>query len=297
MYVLDIDEIRREAESVASRTSDPDEQFDMLNDYMQRMYGEFLPRGLKKISLDKFGGVVTPLLYERFTNAVLKRKIADGQTRIVVKNPEALYRIGILAFAEPAELNLIVEGDVGNSFAAMCNFEGTCVVKGNSENGLAENGYSGRVIVDGSATELVAQTNRGVHVLVRGGCMERAMGQGRAGSLVTFGAGYNSGLYMGGGVLLNLGRPGEELGPGMVGGHIYSARGTTPGKNAKVADLENADYEIIKSTLGRFRSELHVDGLREFSQENPKLYLTNFKRELYDFRDFVKVVPATDKKS
>ena len=66
--------------------------------------------------------------------------------------------------------------------------------------------------------------------------MERAIGQTR-GKLVTFGAGYNSGLYMSGGVLLNLGLPGEMFGPGMVGGIIYSPKGTSIGEGAVIAKL------------------------------------------------------------
>ena len=42
--------------------------------------------------------VSSPLIYERTVNSILKRKIQEGETNIKLKNPRALYRIGILGF-------------------------------------------------------------------------------------------------------------------------------------------------------------------------------------------------------
>ncbi len=100
------------------------------------------------------------------------------------------------------------------------------------------------------------------------------MGQARGGRLVTFGAGYNSGLYMSGGVLLNLGLPGDLFGPGMVGGIIYSPKGTTAAEGAMVASLTLEDYSIIKETLRIFETELFIEKIDSFSMENPIIYLT-----------------------
>lgn len=297
MYILDIDDIRSIADSIGSNTSNPEEQFERLNLTLDKKYGVNLPKGLKKASLEKFKDVISsPLVYERAVNSILKRKIIEGETKIKIKNPKALYRIGILSFTEPIKLDLIVEGSVGNFFAAGCNFNGTWTVKGHAENGLADKGYCGKIVVDGLATELAGQNNQatddscGVDILVRKGCMERAMGQARGGSLITFGAGYNSGLYMSGGVLLNLGAPGKSFGPGMVGGNIYSPEGTTIGEGATIQDLSKIDYLVIFSVLKKFETELEIKGLDKFSPENDILYITNNgKREEYKFKNFIKI--------
>ena len=256
MYILDIDEIRSIADSIGSNTSNLEEQFERLNFILYEKYRINLPKGLKKASLEKFKDIISsPLLYERAVNSILKRKIIEGENKITIKNPKALYRIGILSFREPVKLDLIVEGSVGNFFAAGCNFNGTWTVKGHAENGLADKGYSGKIVVDGLATELAGQNNQatedrnGVDILVRKWCMERAMGQARGGSLITFGAGYNSGLYMSGGVLLNLGAPGKSFGPGMVGGTIYSPIGSTVGQGATIRNMSKTDYKVIFSVL------------------------------------------------
>ena len=85
-----------------------------------------------------------------------------------------------------------MEGNVGNFFGAFCNFDGTWTVKGNAENGLADKGYKGKIIVEGFATELACQNNQatkfsnGVDVLIKKGCMERAMGQAQRGKTGNF---------------------------------------------------------------------------------------------------------------
>lgn len=270
------------------------------------LYKEYrvdLPQGVKKASLEKFKDITSsPLIFERAVNSILKRKIIEGENKITIKNPKALYRIGILSFREPIKLDLIVDGNVGNFFAAGCNFHGTWTVKGHSENGLADKGYSGKIVVDGFATELAGQNNQatygsnGVDILVRKGCMERAMGQARGGSLITFGAGYNSGLYMSGGVLLNLGAPGKSFGPGMVGGSIYSPEGTTVGEGAKIQSLTNIDYQVILSLLKKFETELEIRELDNFSQDNPILYITNNgNSQEYAFQRFIKITSAESK--
>jgi hypothetical protein len=92
------------------------------------LYKEYkidLPLGVKKASLEKFKDITSsPLVYERAVNSILKRKIIEGENKITIKNPKALYRIGILSFREPIKLDLIVDGSVGNFFAAGCNFYG-----------------------------------------------------------------------------------------------------------------------------------------------------------------------------
>jgi len=302
-YTLDIDEIRAIVKDIDSRVSNPITQFENINNSLEKNYGVKLPYGLNQVSVEKFGDVASsPLIIERAINSIMKKIIVEGETKIVLKNPKALYRIGILGFEDTVKLDLIVEGNVGNFFGAFCNFDGTWIVDGNAENGLADKGYKGKIIINGFATELACQNNQttnfssGVNVLIKKGCMERAMGQARGGKLVTFGAGYNSGLYMSGGVLLNLGLPGELFGPGMVGGVIYSPEGTTIAEGAVIAKLTLEDYSIIKETLRVFENELFIEALDNFSMENPTLSLTNNINkniQKFNMHDFIKIVPKT----
>ena len=301
-YTLDIDEIRAIVMEIGSNVSNLDAQFEGVNNAFEKNYGIIIPLGLKRASIEKFGDVASsPLIMERAINSIIKKKVEAGETKIALKNPKALYRIGILGYDDTIRLDMIVEGNVGNFFGAYCNFDGTWIVNGNSENGLADKGYKGKIIVEGFATELACQNNQatkfsnGVDVLIKKGCMERAMGQARGGRLVTFGAGYNSGLYMSGGVLLNLGSPGELFGPGMVGGIIYSPKGTTAAEGAVVNELNVEDYSTIRDALRVFENELLVEKLDSFSMENPTVQLTNnVSKDIqkYNMRDFIKIIPS-----
>jgi len=295
MFVLDIDEIRALASEIASK--DVENEFYVLKNALLEKYGVLLPEGLKIAALEKFGDIASaPILYENVTNSIIRKKMQEGENNITIKNPRALYRIGVLGFLEPVNFNLTIEGNVGNFFGAFCNFYGTWTIKGHAENGLADKGYCGKFVVDGLATELVGQNNQstsyshGVDILVRKGCMERAMAQARGGNLVTFGAGFNSGIYMSDGILINLGNPGEQFGSGMVGGVIYTRQGTTPGKGAMIKKLDENDYVKIKNTLKIFEQELLIENLNDFSHTNTKLVFTNIKHDEIDFKEFEKIV-------
>jgi len=289
MFVLDIDEIRALASEIASKGAE--NEFYVLKNTLLEKYGILLPEGIKTAAKEKFGDIASaPILYENVTNSIIRKKIEDGENNITVKNPKALYRIGVLGFLDPVNLNLTIEGNVGNFFGAFCNFHGTWTVKGHAENGLADKGYCGKFVIDGLATELVGQNNQstsfshGVDILVRKGCMERAMAQARGGNLVTFGAGFNSGIYMSDGVLINLGDPGEQFGSGMVGGVIYTRQGTTTGKGAVIKKLDGNDYVKIKNVLKIFEQELLIENLNDFAHTNTKLVFTNIKHEEIDFK-------------
>lgn len=295
MFILDIDEIRELAFEIASKETE--NEFDLLKKTLQEKFGILLPNGLKTAAIEKFGDVASsPILYENVTNSIIRKKIEEGENNITIKNPKALYRIGVLGFLEPVNLNLTIEGNVGNFFGAFCNFYGTWTVKGHAENGLADKGYCGKFVIDGLATELVGQNNQstsyshGVDILVRKGCMERAMAQARGGNLVTFGAGFNSGIYMSDGILINLGDPGEQFGSGMVGGAIYTRQGTTTGKGAVIKKLDENDYAKIKNVLKIFEQELLIENLNDFSHTNTKLILTNIKHDEIDFKEFEKII-------
>jgi len=95
---------------------------------------------------------------------------------------------------------------------------------------------------------------------------------------------------MSGGVLLNLGAPGNSFGPGMVGGTIYSPEGTTVGEGATIQDISRIDYKVIFFVLKKFEAELDIKGLDKFSPENDTLFITNNgNSEEYNFKNFIKI--------
>ena len=144
-YMLDIDELGTIVEEIGSKISNPDTQFERINTIFEAHYGIKLPDGIKRASIEKFGDIVSsPLIMERAINLIISKKVIEGETNIIIKNPRSLYRIGILSFVKTIKLDLVVDGNVGNFFGAFCNFDGTWTVKGNSENGLADKGYRGK---------------------------------------------------------------------------------------------------------------------------------------------------------
>ncbi len=100
-YTLDIDEIRKIVKDTGSMVSNPRTQFENINNCLEKNYGVKLPYGLNQISIEKFGDVASsPLIIERTINSIIKKIIGKGETKIILKNPKALYRIGILGFED-----------------------------------------------------------------------------------------------------------------------------------------------------------------------------------------------------
>ena len=104
-YTLDIDELRAIVKDIGSKVSNPDAQFESVNNAFEKNFGIKLPDGLKRASIEKFGDVASsPLIMERAINSIIKKKVAAGETKIILKNPKALYRIGILGYDETIKL-------------------------------------------------------------------------------------------------------------------------------------------------------------------------------------------------
>jgi hypothetical protein len=293
--VIDINEIRRDLDALNGLTITRQEE---LLHQIAGGYGIEIPYGVIKLSEKKFGNLYeSPLILTNIVNALLKKGISEGIGDFEILKPEGLYS---LAAGLEGKFNLTVVGDVGNSFATMSNVDGTLKVLGTAENGLANHGYNGRVVVYDIVTELAGLTNQNIDILVLGGATERTGAQMRGGSLVTFGLGYNSGLFMNAGVLINLDptKPGEEIGAGMTGGVMYVPENATLGRNAKKMPLDADDYETIQLTLTKHTDILDIGELASFSPANsvlqivnPVLQRTNGSPHMYDFKNFVKIVP------
>ena len=113
--MLDIDELGLIVKDVGSKISNPDTQFDRVNTIFEQHYGIKLPDGIKRASIEKFGDIVSsPLIMERAINLIISKKVIEGETKLIIKNPRSLYRIGILSFDKTIKLDLVVDGNVGN---------------------------------------------------------------------------------------------------------------------------------------------------------------------------------------
>ncbi|MGN6628582.1 MAG: hypothetical protein ACTHKJ_01760, partial [Candidatus Nitrosocosmicus sp.] len=75
-YILDIDEIREVVKDIGSRVSNPETQFENITNTLEKNYGIKLPYGLKQVSIEKFGDIVSsPLIIERAINSIMKKII------------------------------------------------------------------------------------------------------------------------------------------------------------------------------------------------------------------------------
>src|ERR1044072_7231477 len=114
-YILDIDELGIIVKEIGSKISNPDTQFEKINSIFEQNYEIKLPNGIKRASIEKFGDIVSsPLIMERAINSIITRKVIKGETKIIIKNPRSLYRIGILSFDKTIRLDLVIDGNVGN---------------------------------------------------------------------------------------------------------------------------------------------------------------------------------------
>ena len=87
-YILDIDELGIIVKEIGSKISNPDTQFERINTIFEERYGIKLPDGIKRASIEKFGDIVSsPLIMERAINSIISKKVIEGETNIIIKNP------------------------------------------------------------------------------------------------------------------------------------------------------------------------------------------------------------------
>jgi hypothetical protein len=80
----------------------------------------------------------------------------------------------------------------------------------------------------------------------------------------------------------------------MVGGIIFSPKGTTAAEGAKIDGLSKEDYSIVRETLRVFEKELSIEQLNDLCIDNPIVTLLNKSKEdiqKFDMREFIKIVP------
>ena len=180
----------------------------------------------------------------------LIRAAGENGDDVEVVNPDARHHIGV-GLIHP--INVQVRGSAGYFFAGLtdgAHFR----IDNNVGWGLADNIYTGSVVVGGNAGAIAGVAIRGAEVVVKGNIGSRAGQVMKAGTLLCCGnANFMAGYMMYGGRIVILGESGEKLGEDMSGGEIFLG-GTLQslGSDAVQTDIAEAEVESIREFLERY---------------------------------------------
>jgi glutamate synthase domain-containing protein 3 len=253
-------------------------------------------------------------VYYRPLNEAIRRAVAAGATKVVVRNVCGQRYIGD-GLRKPVQIELF--GTPGNDLAMFMDGPSVCV-HGNGQDGVGNTMTSGQVVIDGSAGDLLAHSLRGGQIFVRGSagyrCAIHMKQYTEPVPAVVIGGtvGDYAGEYMAGGVLIVLGLDigwhggavgshapigtngwsgmaanraamppsltGQFLGTGMHGGVIYlrgDIRDDQLGKEISRVPLEHADLERLKMHVGLFASHFGLDAAEILGVNFTKLCATS----------------------
>jgi glutamate synthase domain-containing protein 2/glutamate synthase domain-containing protein 3 len=185
----------------------------------------------------------------RKANELIREAGARGED-IEVLNPDARHHIGV-GLVHPVTVR--VRGSAGYFCAGLTDgarFE----IESNVGWGLADNMYTGSVVVGGNASAIPAVAIRGAEVVVKGNIGSRAGQVMKAGTLLCCrNANFMAGYMMYGGRIVILGDSGERVGEDMTGGAIYvGGEVQSLGSAAMLTDMDAAEDEDIRAFLDRY---------------------------------------------
>jgi glutamate synthase domain-containing protein 3 len=214
----------------------------------------------------------------RDINKEIKRRIAQGETDLLVKNPGARHNLGV-AILQPVHITF--DNSVGYYCAGMSDGP-TVEIKGSAGWGLAESMMNGTVIVHGSAGNGAAASIRGGTVVIHGDAAARLGVSMKGGLILVAGnCGYMAGFMAQKGTLIVCGDAGEAFADSMyeavcfVGGNIAEL-----GNDAVIEDPTAEDLATLESTLSHH--------LPTAIRNKPPSAIRNFKkvvagRKLWNF--------------
>ena len=185
----------------------------------------------------------------REANEKIRDYGAKGED-VEIVNPDARHHIGV-GLIHPIAVR--VRGSAGY-FCAGLSDGATFTVDNNVGWGLADNMYTGSVVVSGNAGAIAGVAIRGAEVVVRGNIGSRAGQVMKAGTLACAGnANFMAGYMMYGGRIIILGNSGEKLGEDMTGGQIYLGGSLESlGSDAMVSDTDGDEIDDIRAFLERY---------------------------------------------
>ena len=212
----------------------------------------------------------------REINAEIKRRIAQGETELLIKIPNARHNLGV-AILQPAHITF--DGSVGYYCAGMIDGP-TVEIKGSAGWGLAESMMDGSVIVEGSAGNGAAASIRGGTVVIHGDAAAR-LGVSMKGGLILVGGncGYMAGFMGQKGTLIVCGNAGEAFADSMyeavcfVGGKVAEL-----GNDAVIEKPTADELTFLESTLSRYLPQ-KIDAIQNFKKIISGRKLWNFDKK------------------
>jgi len=224
-------------------------------------------------------------VYYRELNANLRKVITNSTRRVMLRNVYGQRYIGT-DLDRPVDIEIF--GTPGNDLGAFMNGP-RIIVHGNAQDGCGNTMNEGEIVIHGHAGDIIGLSARGGKIFVREDVGYRAgihmkEYQGRGPALVIGGTAQDFlGEYMAGGVLILLGlnlKEGENhkanfIGTGMHGGVIY-LRGSVEehqlGKEVGVAQLDEADHEVLRQLVGEFAAHFGYDAEEIMNYKFIKLF-------------------------
>ena len=185
----------------------------------------------------------------REANERIREAGAQGDD-VEVLNPDARHHIGV-GLIHP--ITLRVRGSAGY-FCAGLSDSPRVEVENNVGWGLADNMYTGSVVVGGNAGAIAGVAIRGAEVVVKGNMGSRAGQVMKAGTLACVGnANFMAGYMMYGGRIIILGNSGEQLGEDMSGGEIFlGGKLDSLGSDAMLTDIAQDEMDEVMAFLDRY---------------------------------------------
>ena len=224
-------------------------------------------------------------VFYRELNAQRRELVANGTQKIELRNVYGQRYIGT-DLGRPVEIEIF--GTPGNDLGAFMDGP-RITVRGNAQDGCGNTMNEGEIIVHGHAGDIVGLSARGGKIYIREDVGYRAgihmKEYGDKKPVVVIGGTAQDffGEYMAGGILILLGlnlNEGEHhkanfIGTGMHGGIIY-LRGSVDsyqlGKEVGVAELEEADHQILKKLVGEFATYFSYDTEKILKHKFTKLF-------------------------
>jgi methylamine---glutamate N-methyltransferase subunit B len=190
-------------------------------------------------------------LSAREINLAIRARVAGGETKIRLLNPNAQHNLGV---ALPEGVELTIVGSAGYYVAGL-NDGATVEVLGSAGWGAAESMRDGTVVIAGDAGNAVAASIRAGTVVVRGSASTRAGIAMKGGVLLVAGSvGPNAGFMMQKGMLIICGDAGDGVADSMYAGTVYvGGRTGELGADAVEAELSIEERETIRSLLDRWK--------------------------------------------
>jgi methylamine---glutamate N-methyltransferase subunit B len=193
-------------------------------------------------------------------------------TRVSISNPSGKHAIAV---GLDAPYDVEIDGHVGYYCAGM-NQLATLRVRGNCGVGVAENMMSGRVIVEGSASQSAAATAHGGLLVIHGDASARCGISLKGADIVVRGSvGHMTAFMAQRGRIVVLGDAGDSLGDSLYEARLY-VRGSVASLGADCVEKELRDEHAAE-----LRELLEQAGVEDADPEEFRRY--GSARQLYNF--------------